>query len=91
MARTGFTGHAARRMPWHAISPQQWAVQVLQNNWCYFLNDRGQSEFSANIGADGLQAAMQHAFAILEYSGSSLPNPPRAFEIWDGDVMLFRS
>ena len=65
--------------------------QGMQDYCCYFLNDGGQREFSANIGADSLQSALQHCFAILEASGSSLPNPPRAIEIWEGEIMLFRS
>jgi hypothetical protein len=58
---------------------------------CHFLNERGHSLFPAEIRAEGPEDAKRHCFAILEESASSLPAPPRAIEIWQGDVMLFRS
>jgi hypothetical protein len=63
----------------------------MQDYCCYFLNERGQSLFPADISAEGLEAAERHCFTILEEGASSLPVPPRAIEIWEGDVMLFRS
>jgi hypothetical protein len=58
---------------------------------CYFLNDRGHVLFPADISADDLDAAKQHGFAILQEGAASLPIPPRAIEIWEADVVLFRS
>jgi len=58
---------------------------------CYFLNERGHSLFPANIGAEDLEAAKRHCFAILADGALSLPMPPRSIEIWEGDVMLFRA
>ena len=45
----------------------------MQDYRCYFLNGRGHILFPADIGAEGLEAAKQHCFAILEESVSSLP------------------
>jgi hypothetical protein len=58
---------------------------------CYFLNERGLSLFPADISAGDLEAAKQHGFAILKEGASSLPIQPRAIEIWDRDILLFRS
>jgi hypothetical protein len=58
---------------------------------CYFLNERGHILFPADISAGDLEAAKQHGFAILQEGASSLPIPPRTIEIWEEDVMLFRS
>jgi hypothetical protein len=63
----------------------------MQDYSCNFLNGRGHTLFPADISAEGLEAAKQHCFAILEESASSLPVPLQGIEIWDGDVMLFRS
>jgi hypothetical protein len=55
------------------------------------LNEGGHSLFPANIGAEDLEAARRHCFAILEDGALSLPLPPRSIETWEGDVVLFRS
>jgi hypothetical protein len=63
----------------------------MQDYCCYFLNERGHSLFPADISEEDLEAAKRHCFAILDDWASSLPIPPRAIEIWEGDVMRFRS
>ena len=73
------------------IPLDQWTEQIMQDYCCYFLNGRGHILFPADIGAEGLEAAKQHCFNILEECVLSLPEPPRGIEIWEGDVMLFRS
>jgi hypothetical protein len=69
----------------------QWTEHAMQDYRCYFLNERGHILFPADISASDLDAAKQHGFAILQEGASSLPIPPRTIEIWDEDVMLFRS
>jgi hypothetical protein len=63
----------------------------MQDYNCNFLSGRGLILFPADISAEGLEAAKQHCYAILGESASSLPVPPQGIEIWEGDVMLFRS
>jgi hypothetical protein len=61
----------------------------MRNYRCYFVDERGHILFPADISAGNLEAAKQHGFAILRECASSLPIPPRAVEIWEGDIMLF--
>jgi hypothetical protein len=90
--RRGFCGTSGSALPIDlGIRLNQWTEQIMQEYCCYFLNGRGHILFPANIGAEGLEAAKQHCFAILEECVSSLPEPPRGIEIWEEDIMLFRS
>jgi hypothetical protein len=69
----------------------QWTEYTVQEYRCYFLNERGHILFPADFRAGDLEAAKQHGFEILQESASSLPIPLRAIEIWEEDIMLFRS
>jgi hypothetical protein len=68
-----------------------WTEYAVQDYRCYFLNERGHILFPADFRAGDLEAAKQHGFAVLQESASSLPIPPRAIEIWEEDISLFRS
>jgi hypothetical protein len=69
----------------------RWTDHAMQDYRCYFLSESGHILFPADISAGDLEAAKQHGFAILQGGASSLPIPPRTIEIWEEDVMLFRS
>jgi hypothetical protein len=69
----------------------RWTEHAMQDYRCYFLSERGRILFPADISAGDLEAAKQHGFVVLQEGVSSLPIPPRTFEIWEENVMLFRS
>jgi hypothetical protein len=60
---------------------------------CYFLDKNGLALFPAEIFAEDLEAAMRHAFDILNEkddraSRSALIHPTN-IEIWEGDLRKF--
>jgi hypothetical protein len=57
---------------------------------CKMLNERGGTLFSADITADTLDGAIQHAAEVLHTSNLSSPSRRVcAFEVWSGVSRLF--
>jgi hypothetical protein len=57
---------------------------------CKMLDERGNMLFPADITAENLEAAIQHASDVLHSSNRSLVSRRvYAFEIWSGTTRLF--
>jgi hypothetical protein len=57
---------------------------------CNMLDERGYTLFPAEITAENLEAAIQHAFDILRASNqSSSSRRVYSFEVWSGADRLF--
>ena len=58
---------------------------------CNMLDQRGDVLFPANVDAEDLGAALQHAFDVLSKSNHGAASSKRvyALEVWDGPSKLF--
>jgi hypothetical protein len=58
---------------------------------CFFMDERDDIVFPAEITADDLEIAKRHAFGVLEERAEEFSRPITALEIWQGEYRLFRS
>jgi hypothetical protein len=57
---------------------------------CNMLDERGHTLFSADIAAENLEAAIEHAADILHTSNQSTSSRRvYSFEVWSGTTRLF--